>query len=282
MSPLAPGIRARPRFVMPEADLPDPPSWEDDAFSRGPARRPSPIVQSPTLQWATGLPTENRAIYAGWLCQWGRDAELDAAMERAGVGVTTIRHSGGVLVTHWTLPTAHLFVIAEGVQSLHELRETSERYGIALWWTQDDGRKCSHLRCRVLVRELLAVGYEVPLTLSVKSTLTGDLLVALAHQYAVLDRAAALWGRADLPFYAFSLPLGPGSEVTRGSGSHARTIVPIVAAVPEPIDATYLAAQWTTQAWAERVEGLLDATVAWSVDVSRRMGQQEGQHVAMR
>jgi hypothetical protein len=120
------------------------------------------------------------------------------------------------------------------------------------------------------------VGYEQPLTLSVKSTLTGDLIAAFARQYAVLDRAAQLWGRADLPFYAFSLPLGPGSEVTRGKGSQARTIVPVVAQVPEHIDEVYLAAQWTTQAWAERVEGLLDATVAWSVAVSGRM---EGQHV---
>jgi hypothetical protein len=269
---LAPGIRARPRFVMPEADLPDPPAWEDDAFSRGPARRPSPAVQAPTLQWSTGLPTENRAIFAGWLCQRGRDTELDAAMERAGVSITTIRHSGGVLVTHWAMPTVSLFVIAEGVQTFAELRETSDRYGIALWWSRrEDGGVCSHLRCRVLVRELLAMGYEQPLTLSVKSTLTGDLLAAFARQYAVLDAAAALWGRADLPFYAFSLALGPGSEVTRGSGSQARTIVPMMAMVPEVIDAAYLTAQWTTQVWAERVEGLLDATVAWSEDVSRRM-----------
>lgn len=276
---LAPGIRARPRFVMPEADRGDPPSWEDDAFTRGPARRPLSVVQSPTLQWATGLPTENQAVYAGWLYQWGQDAELDAAMERAGVRATTIQHSGGVLVMHWALPAVQVFVIAESVQELHELRETTERYGIALWWTHQDGRICSHLRCRVLVRELLAVGYEQSLTLSVKSTLTGDLLAAFARQYAVLDQAAALWDRAELPFYAFSLPLGPGAEVTRGSGSQARTIVPVVASVPEPVDENYLTAQWTIQAWAERVEGLLDATVARSEDVSRRM---EGQHGAER
>jgi hypothetical protein len=271
----------RPRFVMPEADLPDPPAWEDDAFGRGPARRPFPVVRAPTLQWASGLPTTGRAIFAGWLCEREWDTELDAAMERAGVTSTTIRHGGGALVNHWTLPTVSLFLIAEGVQSLHELRETSERYGIAFWWTTlPNSMRQSHLRCRVLARELLTVGYDAPLTLSVKSTLTGDLIAALVQQYAVLDAAAILWGRTDLPFFAFSLPIGVGAEVTRGNGGQARTLVPMVAGVPKPIDEEYLAAQWTTQAWAERVEGLLDATVAWSREMSRQMAQEEGHDVA--
>ena len=275
---LAPGIHPRPRFAMPVADLPDPPDWTepeplDAAFSRGPARRPEPLVRDPLLQWATGLPTRERAIYAGWLIAQGQDAALDAALDRAECASTTIRHSGGVLVTHWTLPTASLFLIAAGVQPMSELRHTSERYGIAFGWARrQDGQPCSHLRCRVFVREVLEAGYEAPLLLAVKSTLTGDLLTALLQQYRVLDAAATLLGLPDLPLYAFSLPVGPGEEVTRGSGSLARTIVPMVAHLPAAIDREYLTRQWTRQGWAQRVEGLLDATIAWSVTCSERMG----------
>src|SRR3712207_5656922 len=107
-----PGIHPRPRFVMPEADLPD--LTPDDTFSRGPARRPEPQVRDPLMQWATSLPTRAQAIYAGWLIGRGQDAALDAALEQAGVGSTTIRHSGGTLVDHWTLPTASLFVVTAG------------------------------------------------------------------------------------------------------------------------------------------------------------------------
>jgi hypothetical protein len=38
----------------------------DTPFTRGPARRPVPRVADPLLQWATGLTTKDRRIYAGW------------------------------------------------------------------------------------------------------------------------------------------------------------------------------------------------------------------------
>ena len=46
---------------------------EDVQFSRGPARRPQPRVADPLLQWASGLPTADKRLYAGWLVEAGKD-----------------------------------------------------------------------------------------------------------------------------------------------------------------------------------------------------------------
>ena len=40
-------------------------SMDEVTFTRGPARRPIPRVSDPLLQWATGLQTKERRIYAG-------------------------------------------------------------------------------------------------------------------------------------------------------------------------------------------------------------------------
>jgi hypothetical protein len=125
----------------------------------------------------------------------------------------------------------------------------------------------------VLLRELLAVGYTEPLLLTLKGTLTGDLLAALMRQYDVLDENARLRKAAgkepwDLPFYAFSIPLSAGAEVTRGTGGQTKEITPMVAVVPEQITKEYLKAHWIGRAWVATIEALVDGAVAWSVSES--------------
>lgn len=253
---------------------------EDVTFSRGPARRPVIRLADPLLQWSTGLQTQQRSIYAGWLIQTGRVGPLDEAMQTAGFSTVTIRHSGGNLVTHWAVETADLFVIAEGVQSIGEMRTASDRYGIAYAWrTLPDGRPQSVLKCRALMRELLDVGYTEPLLVSVKSTLTGDMLEALTQQYDVLDaidKLRAQQGQPPLspPFYACSIPLGPGEEVARG-GTQKKEIVPIVAHIPDPIDRPYLVAHYIRKAWVPLIENLLDETIAWSIATSSQIALGE-------
>src|SRR5919107_1646083 len=99
---------------------------EDVAFTRGPARRPIARVADPLLQWSTGLTTTKRMIYAGWMIETGRSEALDAAMTAAGYETVTIKHGSGNLVTHWAVETANLFVIADGVQSIGEMKSTPE------------------------------------------------------------------------------------------------------------------------------------------------------------
>src|SRR5215217_1478934 len=109
-------------------------SMDEVTFTRGPARRPIPRVSDPLLQWATGLQTKERRIYAGWIAEVGRNHEFDGAMQLAEFQQVMIKHGSGNYVTHWAIPTANLFVIAEGVQSIAEMKHTEERFGIAFGW----------------------------------------------------------------------------------------------------------------------------------------------------
>lgn len=251
---------------------------DDVRFQRGPARRPAMVVADPMIQWSTGLPTKDRSLYAGWLVEIkdGQD-ELGGAMTQAGMKPITIKHGSGQLVQHWALPRASLFIVADGMQTLAEMKQTSERYGIAFGWQRkDDGRAKSVLRCRVFVRELLAVGYAEPLLLTISGTITGDFLSGLERQYAALDAIDALrreQGKAELnpPFYALSIPFGAGPDVVRGQAGASKEIAPPLAAIPDPITRAYLLAQYITNAWAALIEDHLDDTIRWSVSESKRI-----------
>lgn len=259
-------------------DLPD-----ARTFTHGPARRPAPQVADPLLQWATGLTTKDRRLYAGWLVEAGKVEALDLAMNDASYKQVTIKHGSGNLVTHWAVETANCFFIAEGVQSIAEMKHTDDRYGIAFGWrTLEGGRQQSQLRARVFLQELLSVGYTDSLLLTVKSTLTGDLIAALTRQYEVLDAVDAFRAQdkkppLQPPFYACSIPLGPGQEVARGSGGQTKEITPPIANIPTPITKEYVRAHWIRRDWASLVEGVLDETVRWSVTASRLIGAGEEQ-----
>jgi hypothetical protein len=256
---------------------------EDVTFTRGPARRPMPRVADPLLQWATGLQTKERRIYAGWLAEAGKIDALDEAMAQAGFSQVTIKHGSGNMVTHWAVETANLFVVAEGVQSIGEMKHTEERYGIAFGWrTLEGGRQQSVLRFRGFLRELLNVGFAEPLLVTVKSTLTGDLIAALTRQYEVLDAVDALRAQdkkppLQPPFYACSIPLGPGQEVARGSGGQTKEIAPIVANIPTPITKEYIRAHWIKREWSTLIESMLDDTIRWSISASQLIGAGEEQ-----
>ncbi|HEU4327546.1 MAG TPA: hypothetical protein VFS21_30685 [Roseiflexaceae bacterium] len=256
---------------------------DDITFSRGPARRPLPRVSDPLLQWATGLSTTERRIYAGWLVEVGRNQNLDGAMREAGFPQVTIKHGSGNVVTHWAVETANLFVVAEGVQSIAEMQHTTDRFGIAFAWRQlQGGRQQSQIRFRAFLHELLAVGFHEPLLVTAKGTLTGDVITALTRQYDVLDAVDAMRAQAGKPalqppFYAASIPLGPGQEVARGS-VQTKEITPVVAQVPTPVTKDYIAQHWIKRSWVPLIEALLDQTIAWSVATSLQIpvGEDQG------
>lgn len=260
----------------------------DATYSRGPARRPIPRVSDPLLQWATGLQTKERSLYAGWLVEVGKDEMLDGAMQTAGFKQVTIKHGGGNMVTHWAVETANMIVVAEGVQTFGEMKNTEDRYGIAFGWqTLESGRAQSVLRFRCFLAELVNNGYADPLLVSIKSTLTGDLIAALTRQYEVLDALDAfrkLNNKQLLnpPFYAFSIPIGPGQEVARGSGGQTKDITPPIAKIPTPITKEYLQEHWVKSDVISMIEGqqgtgLIDQTVAWSVEASKQIVNGEAQ-----
>lgn len=242
---------------------------DDIQFQRGPARRPDTADALPVLQWATGLTTTQREIYAGWLIETGKHEALDAAMTVAGFVTVAIKHSGGNVVSHWRVETANIFVAADGVQSLAEMKADPTRYGVAFWWgTTEDGRARSQLRAQVFLRDLLNVGYTEPVLLSVKSTLTGDILNALGRIYDLLDAVDALrttQGKPPLqpPFYAVSLPIGAGEEVQRGA-TQKKGITPPVAVLPETLDREWLSDHYILREWVPVLEAATERAVAWS------------------
>lgn len=256
---------------MPVEDLPA--DLPDVRFTRPAARRPVERSREPLLQWATGLPTKDKKLYAGWLVEAGLHEDLDLAMNDAGIRQVTIKHGSGKLVSHWALSVASLFIIADGIQTMSEMRDSPDRFGVAFGWRDNDGRPQSVLRCRVLIQELCQVGYTEPLLLSVKSTLTGDLLSCFIRHYQVLDsinpiREAAGKSPIAVPFYAVALRLGAGDEVQRGSGQ-TKEITPMVEIGPR--DREYALAHWCKKPWVEAIEGLVDSTIVWSRGESIRI-----------
>ena len=256
-------------------------SNEEVQFTRGAARRPAPVVQDPLIQWATGLTTASRTIYAGWLVETGKSSELDEAMEAARTEQLVIKHGTGSLVRHWAIPTAAMFIMADGVQSIAEMKHTRDRLGIAFGWrTLEGGRQQSVLRCRVFLRQLLEVGYTEPLLLTLKSTLTGDFLNALQVQFEVLEAIASFRVESnkppmDLPFYACAIPIGPGEEVARGSNGQSRDISPPVAKIPNPVTKAYVQQQWIKRDWLHLIEGQIDDTIRWSIESSASISANE-------
>ena len=253
----------------------------DSTFSRGPARRPQPPVVDPVLQWSTGLQTNDRRLYAGWLAEVGRSESFDDAMQQAGFNQVTIKHGSGNVVTHWAVETANLFVIAEGVQTIAEMQRSTERYGIAFGWrTLQGGRQQSQLRFRALLSELTAFGYTEPLLVTAKGTSTGDVINALMCQYEVLDAVEAFrkeQGKPLLqpPFYACSIPLGPGADVTRGQAGQSKEIVPVVTKTPAVITREYILERWIKKDSVLKIENVIEATLAWSVLASKQIASNE-------
>jgi len=140
----------------------------------------------------------------------------------------------------------------------------------------------SVLRFRGFLHELLEVGFDEPLLVTAKSTLTGDLIGALTRQYDVIDavdgfRAQDKKPALQAPFYACSIPLGPGQEVARGSGGQTREITPPIANIPSPITKEYIRAHWIKRDWAALIEGMLDDTIRWSITTSKLIGAGEEQ-----
>lgn len=248
----------------------------DIEFTRS-ARRPAVVVEDPILQWASGLQTQDKHIYAGWLLEVEKHETLDLSMHEAGFQTVTIKHGNGNIVTHWAIETATAFVVADGVQTPQEMRKTPDRFGIAYGWrTLEGGRRQSQLKMRVLLRELLMVNCYEALTISVKSTMTTDMINALMLQYDVLNAVDGF--RQDdkkpvmnPPFYACSIPLTRGEESMRGSGQNTKEITPPAAAMPNPITRDYIKANWIKRDWTAYIESIIEPTIAWSVEESQRI-----------
>ena len=248
-----------------------------DSFRGRPAQRPVATIRTePVLQWASQLMTKEKKIHSGWLTEVGRDDALDVAMAECGIKEITIKHGNGKFVTHWDIGAAVILPVIEQVDTLQTIKNGPERSGMALGWRlTEDGKNQSFLKMFVFLVPLLEIGYDLPLILTAKSTLTGDICHALWRHYDLIDfaedaRVKAGKPRAGYPYYAFALSLGPGQDVMRGSGVQ-KDFTPVINNMPDPPTKEWAKAFYVGNIphYMELVEGKLPEAVEWSVSASR-------------
>lgn len=254
-----------------------------------------PITEEARLLWLNGLPTNTEASAIGWHIKAGINPYLDETMEGMHVQQYLVQHKrpdrdGNTdPKPYWRLRQCNLAVIAQRIQSTLEMRNPSDRSGIAYAWEpvrDEQGRPVLNkngkqkrqtiLKMRAFIPELWLHGYYdwLPITLSGFST--DSMLAALTEQYRVLECYSAL-RRAQgqnpvAPFYLFSIPLGPGAMKMVGEPPNQGTIYPIVATIPAQIDKHYLSEHLTPKDLIEHLrEGLLTETVVWSIEESERI-----------
>lgn len=254
----------------------------DVVFSRQTCRRPQPTSNDPILIWASGLPTTDRQIHAGWISEVGKHEEFDRACYEIGLQTVKIKHGGGAVVEHWKIDYPNFFVLCDGIQTLYEAtNKPDERYGIALDWDEQRGR--SVLKMKVFLRGLCELGAFIPLIISVKSRFTADILSALEAHLDVIDVMADLARQkgkdTSFPFYACDISLFPPADpVMRGQAGKQKEVYPIVTDIPEKdkIDRQFALDRYIQPEWVAEIENRLDDVIAWSKIVSAaiRLGSE--------
>lgn len=268
---------------------------QDEQIIDGAAEAVEPQPDDATIFWSNKRPVvvpKGRASanvsseYSGFLVPTDQNPMLDEAFAIAGAQAILISHSDGDR-EHWCLPTATLFLIAQGLQSSSQMRDTTERLGIAygrhlmrdaktkevVVYPQTGKPKTqSVLKFRCFLPQLVAAGYYEPLRLSISGTMTDDILHGLTRQYAVLRivrdlRQAKGLAPVALPFWSYALTFEPGASSNRGIAK----VIPPTVRLPQPIDLAYLKAHRVTMDIAELIKACLDDTVTWSIEESARI-----------
>jgi hypothetical protein len=257
-----------------------------------------PITKVARLQWFNGLPTSEGQMAIGWHIEAGIHPLIDETMQGMGVLQYVVQHKrpdrdGQVKqLPYWALKSCSLIVITLGVYSPMQMRDPSERCGIAYGREVErdaagqvkrypNGTEKTHsvLRLRAFVHELVHHGYQDWLPLTLTGTMTDCLLEALGTQFRVLDAYAEYahsQGRQDrAPFYGFSLPLVPSATAKLvGRPPQQAPIYPMLAQVPAVVDRAYLGEHLVSTEVLTRIrDGLMDETMLWSLEESARIVQ---------
>jgi hypothetical protein len=260
-----------------------------------------PILDDARLQWFNGLATTSGKMAIGWHIRVGINPYLDetcgalAAQEGSGCERYLVQHKRpdkdgtNDPKPYWHFQRMSLFVIAEGALSPLQMSRSAERVGIAWGWSTErneqgeavlkNGKpsKSTVLKLKAFVHELYTSGFSEPLPLTLTGFGTDDMLSSLYEQYRVLDAYAArrrAQGKpAAAPFSAFSLPLAASSQVRMvGEPPNTSPIYPMVADIPEGIDANYLAQHLIPRPLLDEIRSkLLGETVYWSIEETNKI-----------
>jgi hypothetical protein len=252
------------------------------------------IQDAVTLQYANGkslarqTPGSGRFTpYVGFHIEVGKDAELDTALQTAGLNQIEIKHqrSGGAeIVRHWAVGEhSRIYPVTSGpvapsvASSLagNNAQATAEA-GIGLRWGNGERSK---MAIRGYLDVLVRAGFLRLVQLSVRSRMTDVLLGALLEHCRVCEAADNLIDRNRHPelvsFHEIALPLGPGEEEEWGKGDTA-TVVPFACTHPDQVTAEYLRGVWrpdsvqaaalrdweSIQLWASEYASQSDESVA--------------------
>jgi hypothetical protein len=263
--------------------------WSDDD------RVVVPITKMARLKWLNGAATDEQTLAIGWHIECEINPLIDETLEGMGMHRYVVQHrtadkDGNTQKAYWRLHPCSLIVIAEGVLSSFQMRDTDERTGIAYAREierddtgaakrYDDGKgnikMHKVLKLRAFVHEMALHGYSEWLPLTLTGNIVECMLEALGKQIEVLKAFNGFTGR-KAPFYGFSIPLAPAAtrKMVGPKDGQQSPIYPMLAQVPASIGKEYLLQHATPKDLVTRIrEELLADTVIWSFEESVKIAQ---------
>jgi hypothetical protein len=254
-----------------------------------------PITKMARLRWLNGAATDEQTMAIGWHIECEINPLIDETLEGMGMQRYVVQHrtadkDGNTQKAYWHVQPCSLIVIAEGVLSSFQMRDTDERTGIAYAREierddsgaakrYDDGRgnikMHKVLKLRAFVHEMALHGYSEWLPLTLAGNIVECMLEALGKQIEVLKAFNGYTGRRA-PFYGFSIPLVPAAtrKMVGPRDGQQSPIYPMLAQVPASIGKEYLLQHATPKDLVARIrEDLLADTLIWSIEESAKIAQ---------
>ncbi len=276
----------------------------------------------PLIQYASGriearTPGQQRFIgHVGFFSEANLDADFDDAMREVGFQQIEIRHTregqDATVRVHWDLGekiglwplSAGPVATSASVSSYPPYAERTANAGIGLRWeTQPNGTPKSKLALRGYLYQLVSVGYNFPIQLSVRSRMSDKLLAALQDHLAVVEEADDLVNKHELlatdvdaqtleqlhrqgqaktfAFYDLLLPLRVGPEESFGRTVKSN-VSPLVSGHPESLTPGYIKKVWRPRAVFEAVGRDWSVTVAWAIRTPRPTLEELIAHLSKR
>ncbi len=255
----------------------------------------APITKMARLRWLNGAATDEQTMAIGWHIECEINPLIDETLEGMGMQRYVVQHrtadkDGNTQKAYWRVHPCSLIVVAEGVLSSFQMRDTDERTGIAYAREverdesgaakrYDDGKgnikMHKVLKLRAFVHEMVLHGYNEWLPLTLTGNIVECMLEALGKQIEVLKAYQGFTGR-KAPFYAFSIPLAPAAtrKMVGPKDGQQSPIYPMLAQVPASIGKEYLLQHATPKDLVARIrEELLADTVVWSIAESAKIVQ---------
>lgn len=254
-----------------------------------------PSPEFPLLQYATGLPAQRPKLdasgqqavdeetgetlwdnlyYAGFFTACGKDKAVDEAMQACGMPWIDIHHGSGDVARHWMIERPTLFLMALGVPGN---ANSNGSMGMAYTWRQKRNSTKSEtvLYAQVVIRQLLP-HFDKPFVFTVKSTQTGDALIAMRKQYKVLSQAREELRRnghdISLPLWAYSTTFGASKkQELRGKEGASKTIFPLIAGIPDNVTPEYLQRQEVPTEYIAHFKKLAEKSAEWAQGLTQRL-----------